>query len=143
MSIVYAICQRSAILKTHHHTSQTESTMSKSSDIVQWSNQPRLLVKILLIGALILFLLGSNSAEAKPFTGTVTNNDGEVLHLVLVDVFGPRKIATRTDKDGKFVVDLVSGKYTFRLRYNGRRKEFPYEISDDPNPQAETFKLNW
>ena len=117
--------------------------MSKSSDFVQGSHQPSLLANTLLIVALILVSLGSESVSAKDFTGTVVNSNGDGISYVLVDVLGPRKILTRTDKDGQFKVDLVSGRYTIRLRYNGRRKEFPIEVGDNQNSQTQTFKLNW
>jgi len=117
--------------------------MSTFSYFVQRSHQPGLLANIVLIVALILISLGSESVSAKEFTGTVANSKGEGISYVLVDVLGPRKILTRTDKDGRFKVNLVSGRYTIRLRYNGRRKEFPIEVGDDQESQTKMFKLNW
>jgi hypothetical protein len=117
--------------------------MSKSSKVAQNLNQPSLLVNVIVIATLILTLLGSNSVSAIEFTGTVENKNDEKIPHVLVDVIGPTSIATRTDKNGQFKVDLVSGTYTIRLRYNGRRKNFPTDVSNDQNLQTKTFKLNW
>ena len=117
--------------------------MSKSSGIVHRSHTVRLLRNILLIVAVILISLGSESVSAKEFTGTVANNDGAGIPFVLVDILGPGSIATRTNNDGQFKVDLLNGRYTVRLRYNGRRREFPIEVSDDQHPQSQTFETDW
>ena len=117
--------------------------MSKSSNVAQTLNQSGLSVDIILIVTLILALLISNSVSAIEFVGTVKNTNDIKIPNVLVDVIGPTSIATRTNKDGQFKVDLVSGTYTIRLRYNGRRKNFPTDVSNDQNIQTKTFKLNW
>jgi len=139
-----AIYQLTPILNLHQlPTNYGRPTMSTYSDIVQRSRQPSFLINTLLIVALILITLGSNSASANDFTGTVANSNGDGIQYVSVDVLGPRKIFTRTDKDGKFKVSLIRGKYTIRLRYKGRRKEFPIEISADQDAQTQSFTLNW
>ena len=81
--------------------------------------------------------------SAADFTGTVTNEKGEAIQSVAIDILGPRKIFTRSDNDGRFSVDLVNGSYTIRLRYQNKSTDYSVKIGGKSGISSRTFVLDY
>ena len=79
---------------------------------------------------LVLCLLCATVAHAADLAGVVTSKSGTPKVGVVVDVLGPSKVYTQTDTSGSFLVHLMPGAYTVRVRDGNHHQEFTQDVSD-------------
>lgn len=88
-----------------------------------------------------LAALISSPTHAQELQGKVIGENGQPKPNVLVDILGPSKVFTQTDREGRFSAELMAGAYVVRIREGRRRMEFSRQIQNGVN--EDQFQLAW
>jgi hypothetical protein len=89
----------------------------------------------------VLWLLCTTVAVAADLAGVVTSKSGALKVGVVVDILGPSKVYTQTDASGSFLVHVIPGAYTVRVRDGSHHQEFAQDV-----PEAGVhggYQLTW
>jgi hypothetical protein len=89
----------------------------------------------------VLWLLCTTVAHAADLAGVVTSRSGTPKVGVVVDVLGPSKVYTQTDASGRFLVHVMPGAYTVRVRDGSHHQEFTQDVPEAGVHRG--YQLTW
>ena len=102
-------------------------------------NRHHPLLGILFLAATLLF---SGTAQAGTLEGTVKGVAQDPKQFARVEINGPQSVATFTNEQGKFAVQLPGGAYTVKVIERNRSQRFKANIPASGTVGQE-FKVQW
>lgn len=96
--------------------------------------------RALLLAAIACAGLAMAQPHNVMLRGVVLGSNNVPKPGVAVDILGPTRVFTETNREGSFSARVVAGRYTVRVRDGSRRMEFPVVVSTESEVR---LRLSW